>query len=140
MAPQARDATALDRLRAICLSLPATEETFTWGHPNFRVGKKIFAAFESHQGRGYVCFKTVEPVRLALLEDERYFIPPYSGRFGWVARYLDGRVSWKQIEGHLQSSYDLVAPSRVLKTTPDKKPRRRKKAPGSQPRAASRRR
>jgi len=132
MAPQARDATALDRLRAICLSLPATKETFTWGHPNFRVGEKIFASFELHRGRDAVCFKTVEPIRLALLADERYFIPPYSGRFGWVARYLDGRVSWKQIEGLLQSSYRMVAPARILKLIPDKESRSpQRRAPGS---------
>jgi predicted DNA-binding protein (MmcQ/YjbR family) len=131
MAPQARDATALDRLRAICLSLPATKETFTWGHPNFRVGEKIFASFELHRGRDAVCFKTVEPIRLALLADERYFIPPYSGRFGWVACYLDRRVSWKKLEGLLHSSYRMVAPSRTLKSTTAKTTRRPKRAPVS---------
>jgi len=109
MERQGREATALDRLRAICLSLPVTTETITWGHPNFRVGEKIFAAFESHRGRECVCFKTIEPIRLALLEDERYFIPPYSGRFGWVARYVDGRVSWKKLEALLRASYQMVA-------------------------------
>ncbi|MCI0655610.1 MAG: MmcQ/YjbR family DNA-binding protein [Acidobacteria bacterium] len=110
MERQGREATALDRLRAICLALPVTTETITWGHPNFRVGGKIFAAFELHRGRACACFKTTEPIRLALLEDERYFIPPYSGRFGWVARYLDGRVSWKKLEGLILASYRMVAP------------------------------
>ncbi|MCI0408183.1 MAG: MmcQ/YjbR family DNA-binding protein [Acidobacteria bacterium] len=131
MAPLIRKGTPLDRLRAICLSLPATKETITWGHPNFRVGEKIFAAFESYRGRECVCFKTIEPIRLALLEDERYFIPPYSGRFGWVARYVDGRVSWKKLEGLLQSSYRMVAPTRTLKSTAARKTRRPKRAPGS---------
>ena len=131
MERQGRGATALDRLRAICLALPVTTETITWGHPNFRVGGKIFAAFELHRGRACVCFKTTEPIRLALLEDERYFIPPYSGRFGWVARYLDGRVRWKELEGFLQSSYRKVAPAKILKWMQDGKSRRpQRRAPG----------
>ncbi|MEO2016269.1 MAG: DUF1801 domain-containing protein [Fuerstiella sp.] len=30
----------LERLRGICLSLPKTKETLTWGKPHFRVGEK----------------------------------------------------------------------------------------------------
>jgi predicted DNA-binding protein (MmcQ/YjbR family) len=132
MERQGRETNALDRLRAICLALPVTTETITWGHPNFRVGGKIFAAFELHQGRDCVCFKTTEPIRLALLEDERYFIPPYSGRFGWVARYLDGRVRWKELEGFLQSSYRRVAPAKILKSIPETRTRRpQRRAPGA---------
>jgi predicted DNA-binding protein (MmcQ/YjbR family) len=132
MERQGRETNALDRLRAICLALPVTTETITWGHPNFRVGGKIFAAFELHQGRACVCFKTTEPIRLALLEDERYFIPPYSGRFGWVARYLDGRVRWKELEGFLQSSYRRVAPAKILKSIPETRTRRpQRRAPGA---------
>ncbi len=29
-----------DRLRAVCLALPDTKETLTWGEPHFRVGEK----------------------------------------------------------------------------------------------------
>ncbi len=33
-------------MRKICLSLPDTKETLTWGEPHFRVGDKIFAGAE----------------------------------------------------------------------------------------------
>ena len=36
---------ALARLRKICLALPDTKETLTWGEPHFRVGEKIFCGF-----------------------------------------------------------------------------------------------
>ena len=35
----------LNRLRRICLELPDTHETLTWGEPHFRVRDKIFAGF-----------------------------------------------------------------------------------------------
>ena len=31
----------LARMREICLGLPGSKETSTWGHPNFRVGDKV---------------------------------------------------------------------------------------------------
>jgi hypothetical protein len=39
----AREASILARVRKICLALPNTKETLTWGQPHFRVGEKIFA-------------------------------------------------------------------------------------------------
>src|SRR5262249_593215 len=36
---------ALKHVRALCLVLPETHEVEAWGHPTFRAGKKMFAAF-----------------------------------------------------------------------------------------------
>ena len=41
----------LKKLRAICLSLPKTKETITWGKPHFRVGEKIFCGCGEQHGR-----------------------------------------------------------------------------------------
>ena len=38
-------ADPLARVREICLALPDTKETLTWGSPYFRVGDKIFAGY-----------------------------------------------------------------------------------------------
>jgi hypothetical protein len=38
----------LTKLRQICLALPDTKETFTWGNPHFRVGEKIFCGYTDH--------------------------------------------------------------------------------------------
>ena len=39
----------LERLRAICLALPETDEVRTWGHSTFRARKKAFAVLEVAQ-------------------------------------------------------------------------------------------
>ena len=43
-------ATTLERFRKICLELPNTKETITWGEPHFRVGEKIFAGYGEKAG------------------------------------------------------------------------------------------
>ena len=40
----------LNEMRRICLSLPETAETMTWGQPHFRVRGQIFAGFGDHAG------------------------------------------------------------------------------------------
>ena len=41
---------ALKKMRAICLALPETKETPTWGQPHFRVGEKIFSGLGEEKG------------------------------------------------------------------------------------------
>ena len=36
----------LTRLRKLCLALPETTEVPSWGHPNFKAGKKTYAVLE----------------------------------------------------------------------------------------------
>ena len=47
----------LTRIRRICLSLPDTKETMTWGEPHFRVGGKIFAGYGEEPGKSVISFK-----------------------------------------------------------------------------------
>jgi len=44
------DDEALRRVRKYCLSLPESSEVGSWGHPNFRAGKRTFAAYEWIKG------------------------------------------------------------------------------------------
>ena len=53
----ARTDAVLTRMREICLSLPGTKETMTWGKPHFRVGEKIFAGCGEENGRQVIGFK-----------------------------------------------------------------------------------
>ena len=48
----------VEKLRALCLSFPETSETSSWGHPNFRAGKRTFAAFERVKGRPSIAFSS----------------------------------------------------------------------------------
>jgi len=100
--------TPLDRLRKICLALPDSVETITWGHPNFRVGKKIFAAYENWKGEDCICFKCDPEMQDLLVGDPRYFRAPYVGNRGWVSMKVQGRIPWKKLEALVERSYELV--------------------------------
>jgi len=110
----ARDGKVLARLRKLCLALPAVTETGTFGHPNFRVGKKIFAAFEPVQGRPAVAFRLgPEQATLTLVSDARFFPTPY-GRGYWVSLWADVKLDWKEIDDLVKRSYRATAPKRLL--------------------------
>ena len=104
----------LERMRSICLALPEVAETASWGHPNFRAGRKTFAALEVYKGVLCLCFKTTLSEQEVLLHDPRFFASPYAGPQGWVSMKIDGRLDWKAIEQHLVSAYRLVALQRML--------------------------
>ena len=53
-------AKGIEVLRALCLSLPETNETASFGHPNFKAGRKTFVAFERVKGRASIAFR-LEP-------------------------------------------------------------------------------
>jgi len=104
-----RSDPALPRVRALCLALPATSEAASWGHPNFKAGKRTFATFEWIAGRPSIAFR-LDPVDVDLLLHRRhFFITPY-GRGQWVSLWADGRLNWRLVERLLRRSYRLVAP------------------------------
>jgi hypothetical protein len=117
-----------DRVRAMCLALPGTQEVTAWGHPNFKAGKKTFLAFEQYDGRPSVAFRVREDDVLALLADRRFFAPRFRG---WICLAVDGRVDWKELERLVMGSYRLVAPARIAIALPLVPARRRRsvKAP-----------
>ena len=107
----------LTELREVCLALPESAEVEAWGRPTFRAGKKMFAVFNSHDGHGYaVTFKPDPTERPALLEDERFYVPPYLGPGGWVSLDFDAApVDWDEVAELVESSYRQVALQRMLK-------------------------
>ena len=108
-----RQDTALTRLRALCLSFPESSETASWGHPNFRAGRKTFAAFEHIKGRPSIAFR-LEPTDVdLLLRRKQFFVTPY-GRGQWVSLRADGRLSWRLIAHLLDRSYRTVALKRMV--------------------------
>ena len=105
--------TVLARLREICLSFPETSEAPSWGHPNFRAGKKVFAAYERIAGRPSIAFR-LDPTDVdLLLRRKQFFTTPY-GRGQWVSLRADGRLSWRLIEHLLDRSYRVVALKRMV--------------------------
>ena len=104
----------LGKLRSICLSLPETSETGSWGHPNFRAGKKTFAAFERVKGRASIAFRVDAEDVNRLLARKEFFVTPY-GRGLWVSVWADGRIDWRAVEDLVERSYRVVALARMLK-------------------------
>jgi hypothetical protein len=45
------DRPIVAKLRRLCLALPETSERASWGHPNFRAGKRTFVAGISFRRR-----------------------------------------------------------------------------------------
>jgi predicted DNA-binding protein (MmcQ/YjbR family) len=103
----------LARLREVCMSFPETSEAPSWGHPNFRAGKKVFAAYERIGGRPSIAFR-LDPVDVdLLLRRKEFFATPY-GRSQWVSLRADGRLSWRLVERLLERSYRVVALKRMI--------------------------
>jgi predicted DNA-binding protein (MmcQ/YjbR family) len=112
--PTAAGEGTLAGLRKLCLALPGTAETLTWGHPNFRVDHKIFVGYGDEDGCQTMGFKVGKARQKELLRDKRFTYADYVGRFGWVTMSLAGRVDWDEIAGLILTSYRLIAPKRRL--------------------------
>ena len=107
----------LTELREVCLAYPESAEVEAWGRPTFRAGKKLFAIFEGHDEHPYaVVFKPEPPERPALLDDGRFYRPPYWGPSGWLALdFTAAPVDWQEVAELMESSYRQVALKRMLK-------------------------
>ncbi len=70
----------LTEMRRICLALPETAETMTWGQPHFRVRGKIFAGFGDHGGTFTIGFKLEREHADAAIQDPRFVRAPVRRR------------------------------------------------------------
>jgi predicted DNA-binding protein (MmcQ/YjbR family) len=109
----AKSPAVLRRVRKLCLALPEASERDSWGHPNFRAGKRTFAAFEWIQGRPSIAFRLNPTDADLLLDRQEFFRTPY-GQGLWVSVWADGTLDWRLIGRLLERSYRLVALKRML--------------------------
>lgn len=102
------------RFRTLCLGLPETSEVSSWGHPNFRAGKKTFATVEWIKGRPSFAFRLgPAEVEEVLRREARAFPTPY-GRGQWLSMWIDGPLDWHLVKKFVDRSYRLVALKRML--------------------------
>ncbi|NOT59290.1 MAG: MmcQ/YjbR family DNA-binding protein [Acidobacteria bacterium] len=107
------------RARAICLALPEAKEKEAWGSPTFRVGEgKMFAMYvNNHHGDGEIALWLNAPPGaqgiLAEAAPDKFFIPPYQGKFGWIGVRLD-KTEDDEIATHVRAAYRMVAPKKLL--------------------------
>ncbi len=112
--------TALDKVRALALDLPETEERPSHGQPTFFVAGKQFAQFRhDHHGDG----RTIVAVKTADAEEARMLIEAapetYSHvayfRAEWVGLALGGsNTDWDHVGDRIARSWELAAPRRLL--------------------------
>jgi len=101
------------RLRALCLAFPETSETSSWGHPNFRAGKRMFSAFEIVKGRPSIAVRFEATDIDRLLRDKNFFATPY-GQGRWASMWVDGPVDWRLVARLLDRSDRLLARKAVI--------------------------
>lgn len=104
----------LERVRSICLALPEAAEVEAWGHPTFRAGNKMFAAFGVGPEGVTLGLSVGHARQEELLDDDRFFPTPYAARLCWVSLRLDGKINWDEIAGLLREAYRRVALKRML--------------------------
>jgi predicted DNA-binding protein (MmcQ/YjbR family) len=108
------DRPVFTRLRRVCLALPETKETSSWGHPSFRAGNRIFCAFELFGGRPSVAFR-VSAAEAKRLARQRYFFATPYGRGVWVSRWVDVPVDAKAMASLIRRSYRQVAAKTLVR-------------------------
>jgi predicted DNA-binding protein (MmcQ/YjbR family) len=104
----------LKRVRALCLALPEAGEVEAWGHPTFRAGKKMFAAFGADAGAPTLGLKVGHKRQEQLLRDDRFYPTPYAAHQGWVSLRLDGKADWDEVGALVREAYRQVALRRML--------------------------
>jgi predicted DNA-binding protein (MmcQ/YjbR family) len=104
----------LTKMKAICLSLPDTKLTLTWGKPHFRVGEKIFAGCGEEEGKASIGFKLEMAHAQRILDDPRFTRAPYVGHKGWVSMDASRVTDWAEVRSLIHESYRLIAPKRSL--------------------------
>jgi hypothetical protein len=112
----------VDRFRRIACELPGAEESAHMGHPDFRVGGRIFATL-SGQDRGRGVLKlTVEQQAEFVAEMPEVFEPVQGGwgRTGMTYLVLD-RADEATMHGALVTAHRSVASKQAAKKKPAKK-------------------
>ena len=105
---------ALAKISALCLALPETKLTMTWGSPHFRVADKIFCGFGSDDGKQVMGVKLAMSHARALVKQARFWPSPYVGKHGWVSMDVTQRKSWAEVAALIRESYELIAPKAAL--------------------------
>ncbi|MFI6847680.1 MmcQ/YjbR family DNA-binding protein [Kitasatospora sp. NPDC050467] len=107
----------VERLRALCLSLPEVAERVSHGEPTWFAGAgrraRVFVMLADHHHDDRLAFWCPAPAgaqEFLIAEDpDRFFRPPYVGHRGWIGVDLDvPPVDWARIEDLVADAHALV--------------------------------
>jgi hypothetical protein len=109
----------LEKVRAIALGLPSSEERLSHGQPTFFVGGKQFAQFrDNHHGDG----KTVVCVRVSSLDEQAMLLensPEIYSRPAYLPTWISisllvPELDWDHVSDRIAQSWELAAPKSLL--------------------------
>lgn len=106
----------LQKLRELCLALPETSEQRTYGLPAFHCGKKSFCTVHRRQRRMRIAIWVGGDAQSGLTLDQRFAVPAYTGRNGWIEVDVERTIDWQEVEALVLGSYKHFALKRMLKT------------------------
>lgn len=111
--------TITDVVNELMASLPEVEAFSSHGQPTYRVRGRSFAIYAiNHHGDGRVALHLLAPkgsqTRLTEMNEDAYFVPPYSGSKGWLGVGLDRGLAWDVIADHVRDAYELAAPTELV--------------------------
>jgi predicted DNA-binding protein (MmcQ/YjbR family) len=116
------DDPVLARVRELAATFPGTDEKVSHGRPVFFT-KKIFAYYggslkvdgEYVQHPQSILVQPDPDDRVALLEDQRVFVPAYLGPSGWIGVDIEEKGDWDEVHELLDASYRLTAPRSLVR-------------------------
>jgi hypothetical protein len=118
------ETTLLERVSEVCLALAEAEADDRHPpHRGFRVAGRNFAWYtvdEHGAGRVALCVRAAPHVNAALVgsDPQRFGLPKYVARHGWVNYFLDlsdRAIDWREVRELVHDSYRLQAPRRVAR-------------------------
>ena len=116
----------LAKMRKICLSLPDTKLTMTWGKPHFRVHDKIFAGCGEDNGWYAIGFKLEMKHAATVVRKPSFRRAPYVGHKGWVQMDASKVKDWEEVRRMILESYRLIAPKKSLAKLQGGKPSKKR--------------
>jgi predicted DNA-binding protein (MmcQ/YjbR family) len=104
----ASEMNTADAIRKFCLAFPQATENLQWeDNLCFKINAKIFATLGLDNPR--LCFKCTPEIFAELIEREDIRPAPYVGRYKWVLLERLDAVSWNELRGLIQQSYEMVS-------------------------------
>lgn len=110
----------LERVRALCLALPETNERPSHGAPCFFIrDRRAFVMYlDNHHDDGRLALwcAAAEGMQGMLVEHapDHYFVPPYVGHRGWLGVHLDRGIDDGELAGVIEDAWLAVAPARLV--------------------------
>jgi hypothetical protein len=117
---EAQARASIERLTEICHDLPECEIDGDQHHKVTVAGKTIGWHTVDHHGDGRISLSVRAPKgeneALVASDPDKFFMPSYVARHGYVGVYLDRpQVDWDEVRELVTDAYIIAAPKRLSK-------------------------